>query len=141
MPDSHAREAISFSSLILCLVFAGCAANAQVKRYGSVIGVKKEAIPQYKRIHADVWPDVLKMLEERNIRNYSIYLHEVEDGRYYLFSYFEYTGDDFEADMAKIAANQTVKEWWKITDPMQIPLENRAEGEWWATMEEVFHVD
>ncbi|MHC4259991.1 MAG: L-rhamnose mutarotase [Planctomycetota bacterium] len=112
-----------------------------MKRYGSVIGVKKEAIPQYKRIHADVWPDVLKMLEERNIRNYSIYLHEVEDGRYYLFSYFEYTGDDFEADMAKIAANQTVKEWWKITDPMQIPLENRAEGEWWATMEEVFHVD
>jgi L-rhamnose mutarotase len=25
--------------------------------------------------------------------------------------------------------------------PMQRPLETRKEGEWWAEMEEVFHID
>jgi len=28
-----------------------------------------------------------------------------------------------------------------MTDPCQIPLETREEGEWWASMEEVFHQD
>lgn len=141
MSSSPSRKAILFVLLVLCLVFTGCATTPHVKRYGSVIGVRKEAIPEYKRIHADVWPSVLEMIKQCNIRDYSIYLHELEDGKYYLFSYFEYAGDDFKADMARMVADPTVQRWWTITDPMQIPLKNRAEGEWWATMEEVFHMD
>ena len=87
-------------------------------------------------MHAAVWSDVLDMIRQCNIRNYSIYL---KDG--YLFSYFEYVGDDFAADMAKMAADPTTQEWWQLTDPCQEPLESRAEGEWWARMEEVFHTD
>jgi len=71
-----------------------------------------------------------------NIRNYSIYLR---DGL--LFGYFEYHGSDFEADMAKMAADPKTQEWWKLVGPMQLPLESRAKGEWWASMEEVFHLD
>ncbi|HUS48028.1 MAG TPA: L-rhamnose mutarotase, partial [Phycisphaerae bacterium] len=81
-------------------------------------------------------PAVLKMIRSCNIRNYSIY-HK--DG--WLFSYFEYVGDDFKAEMAKMAADETTQKWWKLTDPCQEPLETRAEGEWWAGMEEVFHSD
>jgi L-rhamnose mutarotase len=107
-----------------------------MKRFGQVIRVKPETFDEYVKYHADVWPDVLAMIRECNIRNYSIY-HK--DG--YLFAYFEYHGEDFEADMAKMAADPTTQKWWDIMMPMQAPLETRAEGEWWATMDEVFHTD
>jgi L-rhamnose mutarotase len=112
-----------------------------VARYGSVIGLRPEKLAEYKQRHAAVWPDVLKKIHECHIRNYSIYLAELHPNDFYLFSYFEYTGDDFQADMAKMAADPTTQEWWKVCTPCQVPLPNRAEGEWWATMEEVFHQD
>ena len=107
-----------------------------MKRYGSVIGVRPEKLEEYKRLHAAVWPDVLKMIKDCNIRNYSIYY---KDG--YLFSYFEYTGTDFDADMAKMAADSTTQKWWAVCKPCQSPLPTRKPGEWWADMEEVFHCD
>ena len=107
-----------------------------MKRYGMVLRVKPGKLEEYKRYHADVWPDVLKMITECNIRNYSIY-HK--DG--YLFSYYEYVGEDYDADMRKIAADPTTQKWWSVMEPLQDPLPTRAEGEWWANMEEVFHLD
>ncbi|MES1151973.1 MAG: L-rhamnose mutarotase, partial [Dongia sp.] len=53
----------------------------------------------------------------------------------------EYHGTDFAADMEKMAADPKTQEWWKLCGPMQRPLETRAKGDWWASMEEVFHVD
>ena len=67
-----------------------------MQRYGMVIEVKPEKIEEYKRLHAACWPDVLKMIAACNIRNYSIYITELE-GKLCLFAYFEYVGDDFEA--------------------------------------------
>jgi L-rhamnose mutarotase len=108
----------------------------KIKRYGSVIRIVPEKLEEYKRLHAAVWPGVLKMIRACNIRNYSIYYR---DG--FLFSYYEYTGDDYDADMAKMAADPETQHWWKATDPCQQPVESAAEGEWWAGMEEVFHTD
>src|SRR5947209_9973180 len=107
-----------------------------LQRYGQVIGVKLDQIETYERLHAQVWPEVLAMIQACNIRNYSIFLHGTQ-----LFAYFEYVGDDYEADMAKMAADPKTREWWTWTEPMQAPLETRASGEWWTTMKEVFHVD
>ena len=107
-----------------------------MKRYGSVIKLRPEKLEEYKELHANVWPDVLKMIRECNIRNYSIYY---KDG--FLFSYFEYIGDDYAADMQKMADDPTTQEWWKLTDPCQEPLETRKPGEHWASMEEFFHTD
>jgi L-rhamnose mutarotase len=101
-----------------------------------VIKVKPEKFAEYKRLHADVWPAVLDMIKRCNIHNYSIY-HK--DG--FLFSYFEYKGTDFKADMAKMTADPTTQKWWDVCKPCQAPLETRAPGEWWADMEEVFHTD
>lgn len=112
-----------------------------MKRYGTVIGLKADMIERYKELHAAVWPDVLKMISQCNICNYSIYLRGLPDGNHYLFSYFEYTGDDFDADMARMAADPTTQEWWKVCMPCQEPLADRGEGQWWADMEEVFHCD
>lgn len=105
-----------------------------------VIGLRKAKLKEYKKLHAAVWPGVLKMIRKCNIRNYSIYLNKL--GReYYLFSYFEYTGKNFKADMAKMAADPETQRWWTFCEPCQKPLENREKGEWWATMEEVFHCE
>jgi L-rhamnose mutarotase len=68
-------------------------------------------------------------------------LKEIEKGKYYQFSNFEYTGNDFQADMAKMAADPTTQKWWKETDPCQIPIPMRGPQEFWSAMEEVFHSD
>jgi L-rhamnose mutarotase len=107
-----------------------------MKRYGSVIKLRPEKLAEYKELHENVWPEVLDMIRACNIRNYSIYY---KDG--YLFSYFEYYGSDYAADMQKMAADPNTQRWWKLTDPCQEPLETRKPGEHWASMEEFFHTD
>jgi L-rhamnose mutarotase len=107
-----------------------------MQRIASTLRLRPEAEATYREYHQSVWPDVLRTISECNIRNYSIFLR---DG--ILFSYFEYVGENFAADMAKVAADAKTQEWWVIMNPMQAPLENRAKGEWWASMQEVFHVD
>ena len=112
-----------------------------MKRYGSVLALRPEKIEQYVKLHAAVWPDVLKRIKLCNIQNYSIYLRKLPDGRHYLFSYFEYTGNDFAADMAKMAADPATQRWWAVCEPCQEPLPDRRPGQWWASMDEVFHLD
>jgi L-rhamnose mutarotase len=113
----------------------------KVERYGMVTGLKPEKVEAYKKLHAAAWPAVLKKITECNISNYSIYLKEVE-GKPYLFSYWEYTGKDFDADMKIMAADTTTQRWWKETSPMQLPVTKGAtEVSAWSRMEEVFHLN
>lgn len=105
-----------------------------MKRYGMVIRVRPELEDAYVHLHENTWPGVLQRISDSNIRNYSIFMR---DG--YLFAYYEYVGEDYEADMAKMAADPVTQAWWKLTDPCQQPVESAAAGEKWAEMEEVFH--
>ena len=107
-----------------------------MSRHGSVIRLRPDKEQEYRRLHADVWPDVLRQIRDSNIRNYTIFLR---DG--VLFAYFEYVGVDFEADMTAMAADPRTGEWWALTDPCQEPVATAASGEHWAQMEELFHVD
>jgi L-rhamnose mutarotase len=107
-----------------------------VKRFGQRIRVHSDRIEEYERLHADPWPGVLDQIRRSHIRNYSIYRHGTD-----LFAYFEYVGDDFEADMAAMAADPETQRWWAQTDAMQEPMADRAPGSWWLTMDEVFHTD
>ncbi len=107
-----------------------------MKRYGQLIGLKPEHYDEYVKAHADVWPGVLAKISDCNIRNYSIFHRNGQ-----LFAYFEYVGDDFEADMQTMADDPETQRWWEWMKPMQQPLADRAEGEWWSDMEEVFHTD
>ena len=112
-----------------------------VQRYGMVIGIKPDKIEEYKQLHVNAWPGVLKTIRESSIRNYSIYFKEVEKGKYYLFSYFEYTGEDFKSDMEKMAADPVTQEWWEHCIPCVTPIPNCGEDELWTSMEEVFYTD
>jgi L-rhamnose mutarotase len=116
-------------------------APSRVERYGMVIGIKPDKIAYYKDLHAAAWPGVLAKIKACHIRNYSIYLREVEPGQFLLFSYFEYTGRDFAADMAKMAADPATQRWWQETDPCQTPIPTRGPKEFWSRMDEVFHAD
>lgn len=109
-----------------------------MQRMGMVIGLRPEKVEEYKRLHAAVWPGVLRMITECNIRNYTIFLKEPEN---LLFGYWEYHGEDFAADAAKMAADPETQRWWALCMPCQQPFETRREGEWWAMMDEVFHLD
>jgi len=113
---------------------------SKVQRFGAVIGLKPEKKDYYNALHAKPWPEVNAMLKKCNVRNYSIYEAEF-GGKLYLFSYFEYAGDDFKADMAKMAEDETTRKWWRETDPCQIRLPCTPEGQQWLQIPEVYHLD
>jgi L-rhamnose mutarotase len=129
------------SLLVFSCVFSGCSdristdRNIRITRHGSLIGLKKEFEERYIILHKHTFPGVLDRIRKCNIRNYSIFL---KDG--ILFSHFEYVGSEFETDMAQME-DEVTKEWWKLTDPMQEPLENRKQGEWWASMDLIYQMD
>ena len=129
-------------SLLLVALVTGCAtAGKAPTRYAWVTGLKPEKAAYYKELHAKPWPTVMHMLKQCHIQNYSIYLREI-DGKLYLFSYLEYTGKDFDADMKRMAADPETQRWWKETDPCQQPLPDAAaKGKIWSDTEEVFHLN
>jgi L-rhamnose mutarotase len=132
---------------ILCVSFISCSEKEVVeiekigerkvtKRVGMVIGIKPEAIEEYKRLHADDNAGVRDLLTMANMENFSIFIHQFDDGKYYLFGYYEYTGDNFEKDMAELAVKERNIEWLKVCDPMQIPFEGESS---WSEMEQVYY--
>lgn len=106
------------------------------KRFGQTIRLKPEGREEYVRQHAAVWPGVLKMIKECSLSNYSIFLKDN-----LLFAYLEYEGSDFQADMKKMEQHEETQRWWDLVKPLMDPFETIQPGEFWADMEEVFHLD
>ena len=119
--------------LVVVVMVSGCM-EKKVKRVGMVVGLRPDAIAEYKRLHADDNAGVRDLLTKYNMHNFSIFLHKI-GGKWYEFGYYEYTGDDFEGDMAKLDAEPRNKEWLKVCDPMQVPLPGETG---WAVMERVY---
>lgn len=109
-----------------------------VRRMGMVIAVRPEKLGEYKRLHAEPWPEMNAALSAANITNYSIFLREPEN---LLFGYWEYTGADYEADMKWLGEQDVTHRWLALTDPCQSRLETAGEGEWWSPLDEVFHLE
>jgi len=97
--------------------------------HGQLIKLKTDATEPYLILHKNVFPAVLNRIARSNISNYSIYLH---DGL--LFGYYEYLGNDYKADMGAMAEDNSTQQWWKLTAPLQEPLDERGEGEWWTEL-------
>ena len=111
------------------------AAEDCLKRVGMVIRLKPEYVAEYRKLHADSNPGVLDLLARYHLRNFSIFLHQI-DGNWFEFGYYEYSGDDFEADMAALADEPRNRAWLEICDPMQLPLSGERG---WAEMECVYY--
>ena len=125
--------------LLAVALLTGFAANSrEPRRFACITGLKPEKADYYRQLHAKAWPGVNKMLKDCHIQNYSIYEREI-DGKLYLFSYLEYTGTDFDADMKRMAADPETQRWWKETDPCQSPLPDAAaKGKIWSDTKEVY---
>lgn len=112
-----------------------------VQRHAWVTGLKPEKADYYRKLHANPWPAVNAKIKECNIRNFSIYERDIA-GKSYLFAYLEYTGNDFDADMKKMAADPETRRWWKETDPCQSPLPDAAaKGQIWSDTKEIYHLE
>ena len=122
--------------LLVLVGFAFVKPTPPVKRVGMVIGIKPEKLADYQRLHADSHAGVRDLLSKANIANFSIYPRQLDNGKYYLFGHYEYTGDNYEKDMAELAAEPRNREWLAMTDPMQIPLPGERT---WAVMEEIYY--
>jgi L-rhamnose mutarotase len=109
-----------------------------MQRMGSVIKVNPGKISAYKRLHKAVWPEVLAQIRACNLRNYTILLQEPEN---LLFSYWEYHGSDFSADMVAMAKDPKTQQWWELTGPCLSPLPGSATDTKLSIMENVFHTD
>ena len=131
------RWGLVVTPVVVIAFLCGAAAQKQnpVKRVGMVVGIKPDMIAEYKRLHAEDNPGVRDLLDKYHMHNFSIFLHQI-DGRWYEFGYYEYTGDDFEGDMAKLAAEPRNRAWLKVCDPLQIPLKGQKG---WAIMERTYY--
>lgn len=104
-----------------------------IRRFGQIGALKPEKIADYKRLHATVWPDVLKVISDCNLRNYSIFLLGNK-----VVSYFEYVGTDYEADMKRMEDDAATQRWWTFTKPCFVGCERQL---FYEDMEEIFHFD
>jgi len=117
------------------------ASKARVKYYASMIVLRPEKEKQYRELHANVWPEVHAAIAKANIRNYNIYVTDL-NGKRYLVSHFEYVGTNPEKDFAGIAKDATTRDkWWPITDACQIRLPGTPKGQQWKAVEQVMHID
>ena len=98
-----------------------------------VVGLREESADAYVALHAG--PVIRDLLTAANIRNFNIFLHRLPDGKLYEFGYYEYGGENYEADMAALAAQSRNIDWLALCDPMQVPLPGNTG---WAEMRSVF---
>ena len=106
-----------------------------VRRLAQTVRLRPERREEYLALHRAVWPGVEAALHAAHIRNYTIFLRGDT-----LFSYFEYHGEDFDADLATISADSDTRAWWQLTDPCQEPWSDTGAGGVWSDLEEIWHL-
>lgn len=112
----------------------GCCMG-KIVYFGQIGKLKNDKIAEYEYLHKNCWPNIRQLIKDCNVRNYSIFRYDNM-----VFTYFEYTGEDYEADMARMAADEENKRWWSVTDPC---FERFVFGdaEFCADMKHIFYND
>ena len=107
--------------------------------FGQIGRIKPECIEEYCRLHevdvyTEKWAGVLQLIRDCNIQNYNIF---IEDD--VVFAFFEYVGEDYEADMAKMAADPLNQEWWSHTRPCFTKYTADSPEAFYTDMKQIFH--
>ena len=105
-----------------------------MERHAMISGIKEECIDEYKKYHANPWPEIEECIANSNIKNFSIYIFKNT-----LFAYFEYHGTNLKADMDLWRDNEKMQEWLKIHIPMLNSLDQSVRDDGWIYMNEIFH--
>jgi L-rhamnose mutarotase len=105
------------------------------RRFGMVCRLRPERRQEYLDLHAAVWPAVDAMSTECGIRNFTIFVRGDV-----LFGYYEYVGDDYEADQARMARDPVTQEWWALTAACQLPFDADSPEPTWQPLDEVSYL-
>ncbi len=95
------------------------------------LGFKMKLYPgfkeEYRKRHSEIWPELVAMLKNEGIGNYSIFFDEETNT---LFAYQEQSGESSSQDLG---TDEVVKKWWKYmadimetnpdNSPVSIPLD------------------
>jgi L-rhamnose mutarotase len=96
--------------------------------------VRPEKLEEYKRLHREVWPELLRDLHEAGARNYSIFADGAE-----LFGYLEC--DDREAFNRAMAESDANRRWQAfMADYLATPVDPDA-TEPLRVLDEVFRME
>lgn len=107
-----------------------------MERHALIVGVRPERREEYLALHRAVWPEVAATLSASHVTNYTIFATGDT-----LLAYYEYTGDDHAADMARIGEDPVTREWWTRTDPCQVRIApERDPGALWQPLDEIWHL-
>jgi L-rhamnose mutarotase len=98
-----------------------------MKRFGFKMKLFPGFKEEYKKRHSEIWPELVAMLKNEGIGNYSIFYDEETN---ILFAYQEQTGESSSQDLG---TTEIVKKWWNYmadimetnpdNSPVSIPLE------------------
>ena len=109
-------------------------------RYVFTLNLKDDAaaIEAYRRYHREVWPEVIESLRRAGVQHMDIYLL----GRRAMMVVEMTDGLDYrEAFKAHASSSPRVAAWEHLMKTLQEPTAEAPPGEWWASMEPVFHMD
>jgi L-rhamnose mutarotase len=105
-----------------------------MKRVGFQFKVRPDRLAEYKRLHQDVWPEMLEALRQSGWHNYTLFMRE--DGL--VFGYFE-TEESLQAAQEKMTETEVNSRWQvfmsQFTDDQGRPDERFVE------LVEYFHLD
>ena len=105
-----------------------------MNRVGFQFKVSSDRLEEYKRLHQDVWPEMLAALCEAGWHNYTLFMRD--DGL--VFGYFE-TEESLQAAQEKMAGTEVNARWQvfmsQFTDDQGRPDESFVE------LAEYFHLD
>jgi L-rhamnose mutarotase len=107
-----------------------------VKRIGFLLKVKPEMIPEYKRQHQAVWPEMQAALKRSGWNNYSLFMRE--DGM--LFGYFE-TPDTFQSALSKMETEEINAKWQSFMAPFFEGLGGARPDETMQELEQVMFLE
>ena len=102
-----------------------------MKRFTLYSRLKPEKVEEYVHLHTHPWPEILQVLEECHFHHYSISIKGNE-----LFTYYEYTGDDLEADERRMGESPDMQRWWTHTKPCFL---HHDEGHYYDDLTEIFY--
>jgi L-rhamnose mutarotase len=107
-----------------------------VQRYGMAARLLPVRREEYLELHRAVWPQVEATITECGIRNFTIFVTGDV-----IFGYFEYIGDDYDADQARMAEDPVTRDWWARTAPCQLPFTEGSDQPNWEILDEAWHLD
>jgi L-rhamnose mutarotase len=107
-----------------------------MRRVAFLLKVKEEKIEEYKKLHEQVWPEMLDALRRTGWHNYSIFMRE--DGQ--LFGYFE-AAESFQTSLEEMSQEDINTRWQEFMTPYFEGIDGVAADEQMIELEEVFHLD